>query len=51
MNDNTEYLWSIINRIEIPPKMSKCFIEKLKQEHPEPLAIDDSTTYEYSEGK
>ena len=47
MADNTRFDLQILSRIELPPKMTKVFVDKLKEKHPEPLAIKDSATYEY----
>lgn len=47
MYDKTGSVFFAISKIELPPKMTKDFIKKLQSKHPQPLAINDSATYEY----
>lgn len=49
--DKTEFALQIYGTIELPPKMTKKYVEKLRKEHPQPLAIHDSATYEFEKAK
>jgi len=47
MYDRTDSAFYFLDKIELPPKMTNKFIKKLRRKHPQPLAINDSATYEY----
>lgn len=47
MQDNTKFDLQILSKIQLPPKMTKAFVEELRRKYPEPLAIKDSATYEF----
>ena len=47
MQSKTDSIFHTLSKVEIPPKMTREFVKKLREKHHQPLAINDFATYEY----